>query len=272
MQEPEPMPPRTEGAPGGLEADTPDVAQQASPDTPRRARDPLARWLVIAILGIVILWLLAIVSAIFIGLVGPPKAPRTAVERDLDIQSAQVQSGKADAKTWAQYIQTLIQANQLGKASTTINAALASVKTDKSYILAEQARYYYWSKNYPTAVKAADAAEAEALKEFNAHIAALKAQKITNANSVEEPLSWSTASLIKAQSLAAQKDYKGAIKEYDLYLSVNPTVADVFAARAAMKALAGDKSGAAQDYRTALKFIPDYQPAIAGLKQIGASR
>ena len=42
--------------------------------------------------------------------------------------------------------------------------------------------------------------------------------------------------------------------------------------RASAKVQLGDKKGAAADYRAALKYIPDYQPALDGLKQIGAAR
>ena len=42
--------------------------------------------------------------------------------------------------------------------------------------------------------------------------------------------------------------------------------------RATAKMQVGDKKGAEADYRAALKYIPDYQPALDGLKQIGAAQ
>ena len=42
--------------------------------------------------------------------------------------------------------------------------------------------------------------------------------------------------------------------------------------RAQAKAKVGDKQGAANDYRAALKYIPDFQPALDGLKQIGVAQ
>ena len=59
---------------------------------------------------------------------------------------------------------------------------------------------------------------------------------------------------------------------FDVYLKEQPTAADVLVKRGTTKVEVGDEKGAEADFRAALKFIPDYQPALDGLEQIGASK
>ena len=86
------------------------------------------------------------------------------------------------------------------------------------------------------------------------------------------PASYQTAALAKAAALITTKDYAGAIKVYDIYLADQPVDSDVLVQRATAKIQVGDKKGAEADFRAALKYIPDYQPALDGLKQIGATQ
>ena len=86
------------------------------------------------------------------------------------------------------------------------------------------------------------------------------------------PASYSDAALAKAEALMASEDYSGAIKALDAYLKQKPADSDILVMRAQSKAKVGDKKGAEEDYRAALKYIPDYQPALEGLEQIGAAQ
>lgn len=247
-----------------------DASSGAGP-TPRgrlRTADPVTRWLTLAIVGLLILWLSGIVSALVFGLMSPSPAPRTAVERDLSVYSAQIQSGQADAKTWAKYIDTLITAGELSKANNSVAVALKSAKADKSYILAEQARLQLVEKDYAGSAKIADQAMTQAKSEYAALVAKYAASKIKLGATL--PDSWGQAALLKAAALSASGGGPAAIKAFDAYLKVSPTDADVLVRRGALKAAAGDKAGAAADFRAALRYIPDYKPALDGLKQIGA--
>ncbi len=249
------------------EAGSPPVAKPR-----RRGGDPAIRWLTIAIFAIVIIWLGAVLSALVFGIIGTPSAPRTETERNLMILGAQVDSGKATTQTYADYISALISAGQLSKAQAAIDKALPATKKDKSYLLAQQAELSLARKDYPATVTAADKAMAEAEKELKAFMAAnVKANRKSTAGAVM-PTAYETAALAKADALLAQKKYPEAIKAFDLYIKQSPTDSDVFVRRAEAKVLAGDKKGAEADYRTALKYIPDYQAALDGLKKIGAAQ
>jgi Flp pilus assembly protein TadD len=119
-------------------------------------------------------------------------------------------------------------------------------------------------------VKVCDETLAAAQAEQQASLAALKARGISQPAEKERPPSWLTAAHLKGDALVELKDVAGAIKAYDLYLSVSPVDADILVARGLLKAQSGDKSGAETDFRQALRFIPDYQAALDALKQIGA--
>lgn len=247
-------------------------SRPASPARPRRAGDPVTRWLVLAIVGVIIIWLVSLLSAMFFGVVMPSTSPRTAAERDLEKIKAQIDTGKASPQGYAKYVNALVSVGQLNKAQSVLDDALATAKTERSYLLAEQAQLLLVRKDYKGTVAAADKAMTEATKELQKFMDAnVAAKRVATAGAVM-PTSYAAAALAKASALVASEDYKGAIKAFDAYLTQDPTGADVLIARAQAKVKVGDKEGAEADYRAALKYIPDYQPALDGLKQIGVSR
>jgi tetratricopeptide (TPR) repeat protein len=248
------------------------AGEETVPAVRVRRRDPVVQWLIITIIVVIILWLASLVSAMMWGLLSAPTVPRTSAERDLMALSTQVEGGKANTQVYARYVATLISAGQLSKAEEALTQSLKTSKKDRSYLYAEQADLAYARKDYAGAVAAADKAMTEANKELKAFVDAnVAAERKATAGAVV-PASYSQAALTKAESLLALKKWALAIKTLDVYLKQNPTDADILTQRADAKVQVGDKVGAAVDYREALKFIPDYQPAIAGLKRIGASR
>ena len=239
---------------------------------PRRTPDPVVRWLTLGIAGVLLLWVVGMLSAMFFGLLSTPAAPRTEAERDLMALTATVQSGKANTQTYSQYVSTLIGAGQLAKAQESLDQALKIAKTDKSYLYAQQADLALAEKDYPGTLSAADKAMAEATKELNAFMAENVKNNRNKYAGAKIPTSFTDAALAKANALVATKDYAKAIKTFDLYLKVAPTDSDILVQRGQAKVMTGDKTGAAADFRSALKFIPDFQPALDGLKQIGAAQ
>jgi len=232
----------------------------------------VVRWLGIAIFVIVALALAAGLSALAFGLFDPSGAPRTQVERDLAFYGEKIQTGKVNSATTAAYVDALVRAGQLAKATDTLERALQIAKSDKSYLLAEQAKIDFTNKRYEDATESATEAMKEAEKELQAFKKRNKAANRVESAGAVMPQSYSTAALTKADSLVALNKTADAIKAYDAYLKDAPTDSDVFVMRAQAKSKVGDTKGAEKDYRAALKFIPDYQPALDGLKQIGASK
>ena len=250
----------------------PEKGKARSQRGPARTNDPVVQWLTLGIFFVIIFWLVAVLSAMMFGLLSPAQAPRTSAERDLLALTGTVQSGKADSKIYAQYIAVLINSGQLSKAQQALEQALKTAKADKSYLYGQQAALLLGQKDYPGAVAAADKTMAEAKAELKAfQDENVKKNRKPNAGAVM-PTSYADAALIKAQALLATKDFAGAVKAFDVSLAEQPTDSDVLVQRGLAKLQVGDKKGAEADFRTALKFIPDYQPALDGLKQIGAAQ
>ncbi len=235
-----------------------------------RQGDPVARYLILAVIGVILLFLLTVIFAMVFGFLSPPRAPRTLLEQSLSVYGSQAQSNSADVQTTAKYVGALIEARQLNKAQTVLDSALKAAKTDKSYLLVQQGALYFARADYGAALKAGRSAEKEASAELAARLAVLKEKGIRETAQDVRPASWSDAVNLQAESLVKSNDLKGALKAYDTYLGVSPTASDILAARGLLKAKLGDKSGAKADLQKALTFVPDYQPALDGLKQIGA--
>jgi tetratricopeptide (TPR) repeat protein len=257
-------------APAAPQAPAPQAAP--APGRPARTRDPVVGWLTLAIILVIIIWLVSMLSAIMFGLLKPPTAPRTAAERDLMSMSATVQSGKASTQVYARYIGVLISAGKLNRAQQALDQAMKTAKTDKSFLYAQQAQLDLAQQDYKGTVTSADQAMAAAEKELKAFMALNVANNRKAEAGATIPTSYTDAALAKAEALAASKDYKGAIKSFDAYLKIQSTDSDILVQRALAKVSAGDKTGAEADYRAALKYIPDYQPAIDGLKKMGVAR
>ena len=238
----------------------------------KRPGDPVVQWLTLGIFFVIIFWLVGILSAMMFGLLAPAKAPRTEAESELLTLSATVQSGKANSQTYAQYVGVLIDAGQLSKAQQALDQAMKTAKTDTSYLYAQQAALLLAQKDYSGAVAAAGKAQTLASAELKAiEDTNLKNNRKAKAGAIM-PTSYSDAALTKARALLITKDYAGAIKAFDQSLAQDPTDSDVLVQRGLTKIQVGDKKGAEADFRAALKFIPDYQPALDGLKQIGATQ
>lgn len=242
------------------------------PAGPPRQTDPVVRWLTLAIAGVVVFWAVSMIAAMFFGLLKSPSSPRTSAERDLMTLTGTVQSGKATTQTYAQYVATLISAGQLSKADAALNEAFQTVKQDKSYLYAQQADLRLAQKDYQGTVEAADKAMAAAQQELKDWMDNNVKNNRKKTAGAKMPESYETAALAKAQALLASKDYKDAIAAFDIYLKKSPTDSDILVLRGTTKIQVGDKAGAEADFRTALKFIPDYEPALDGLKQIGAAK
>jgi tetratricopeptide (TPR) repeat protein len=190
---------------------------------------------VIAILGVVILGLAAVLSALVFGLFNTTGAPRTAVERDLVQFTGKVEAGKAKGEVIAAYVDTLMRAGQLSKAKATLDQAMQTTKTERSFLLAQQAKLYAVEKQYEQALDSAEKAMAEAEKELKAFKKRnVEKNRREDAGAVM-PASYETAALVKAEALVAKKDYAGAIKGYDAYLKYSPADSDILVLRAQAK-------------------------------------
>lgn len=233
--------------------------------------DVVVRRLTLASLGLLVLWLGGIVSALIFGLITPPESPRTSVERALMVYEAEVAAGATDPRMWADYAAALVTAGQYAKAEQIITQGLKAASEGRSLIAVERARLAFERERFSEAIELAD--ETIALAE--AEVKAVKEGRVAAGQPAVEPdapPSLGRAILIKAKAYREMDDLSAAIAQYDEYLDRWPTAANIYVERARLKAETGDLAGAEADYRFALTYVPDYPDAFEGLDAIGADR
>lgn len=238
---------------------------EASAESSRIAR--VNRILILVVFGILAAFLSFIIGALYFGIINPP-APRTALERSIKVYGDAIEKGTDDPKVWADYISTLVQAKQFTRAAGAVTDALAVVEKDRSLIMAQAARMYYEDGDFEKAVAESDVALKEVEVEYDVVVEDYKSRGIVATPRRSE--AYESTLLTKARALVELGKAEDAVEVFDKYLLVVPTATDVLVLRGDAKIDAGDKAGAESDYREALKFVSDFEPALEGLRSIGA--
>jgi tetratricopeptide (TPR) repeat protein len=251
-------------------------AEHAEQKRKRRARqrglfaDPVVRFMVYASVGLVVLYLAAVVGVLGTG-VTAHTSPRTAAERELMLASARITpETKGDA--WAPYINTLIATGDYTGARATLVQARASAAATASVpgLDLAEARLAHATGDDDAAVVLADKAMKSYQATFDARVAKAKAEG-TELSAVTPGENYYDAALLKAYALEKLGRWKDAIAMFDTYLKVNRTASDIFIDRGNAKIEVNDKTGAEKDFREALRFVPYDEEAKAGLKKIGVA-
>jgi tetratricopeptide (TPR) repeat protein len=231
--------------------------------------DPVARRIISIALGLIILWLAGVVSALLFGMMDPT-APRTSTERALKVYESVVESGEANPTVYAAYIRALTEAGQYTRAQQLINASVDADESTRAQILVEQARLHNARNRHESAIETVD----EALAQFEADWARIEAAaKERNVPVTEQrPIEHRQALILKAAAFDGLKQPDKALEIYSDYLEIWPADADVRTLRGDIYAEQGDNDQAEADYREALRYIPDYEAALEGLDTIGATR
>lgn len=231
--------------------------------------DPVVRIMAWIAAGLMVLYLVGILSALLTGVLQSP-APRTASERTLDAAQSAVKAGDHSGKALADYANALIEVQQFGAAQDVIDTAPKSaLGTPTGDLELARARLYLAEGNYAAAQTQADKAMKVIKVPYDAKIATagLNTAKTLGLNE-----NYYSALLIKGAAAMAAGDPHGAIKSFDAYLDHDGFASDVLVQRAKAKTAIKDIAGAKADFQAALKYTPDYQSALDGLKTIGAGQ
>lgn len=233
-------------------------------------RDPVVRGMSYAAVGIVILFLVTVISALLTGVLAP-SGPRTLAEREAAVAGAAVRAGSADTAVWGQYISSLIAQGQYARAKSVIADGRASIEDSATaeFTLAE-ARLYSAQGQYEQAVEMADVAMAQ-MKDYHETLLASGGSTARAAKLDGLPDNYYSALLVKAYALRDLGRYEDAVEVFDLYIEDNPTAADILIDRGMARIETGDTTGAEEDFRSALQFLPDSPEALAGLERIGVT-
>ncbi|MGB4593726.1 MAG: tetratricopeptide repeat protein [Coriobacteriia bacterium] len=232
----------------------------------QRKVDPWVAPLIVAILLVLILVLTAVVYLVYTG-VSANRMPRTLAEMQLKDYEQQFLATPGDPEAVARYARQLIEAKRYSRARSVIATFRSSEPTADASVIVEEAR-----------LANATGSPDEALAILDTAIDAAAAQRDTKQKELEakgvyvrpDAPALVDAALLKSQILDAQGDTEGAIEVLTLALKEDATMADILVWRGDLEAKSGDTESARADYNAALKMIPDYAPALAGLKAIGA--
>lgn len=250
-----------------------DVADAPKKPARRRKRsifqDPVVRTMTFVALGLVVLYLITVASALVMGILGSTE-PRTAVERDVQLYEAQAMQNPQNTAIWLEYITALIESEQYLKAQDVIDRATAALDQSKTQDIAvAQAQLYFAQGRFDECIELADQIRETLKTNYD------EAKKDTDSPEYKgAPIddSYYLALIVKAEAQVELGDDEGALESLTLYLDDNPTAADVFVRRGDLRATLGDTAGAEADFREALRFIPDDAAALEGLKKIGVER
>jgi len=228
--------------------------------------DPVVRWLTVVAVGLVIMYMVTVISALMMGVLNPTE-PRTRAERDIQYFEMLTVQDPKNTETWKGYINALMSTKQYLKAQAVIDRAKKGVDQSATQdISAAQAELFLATKKYREAIKTSDDVR-KALTAFYEKsrkipgTAEAKGEQINN--------NFYSMLIVKASAQEELGDIKGAVKTLDAYIKDKPTAADVLVKRGLLRAATGDKKGAEADYRAALEYIPNDQAALDGLEQIG---
>ncbi|MDO8963216.1 MAG: tetratricopeptide repeat protein [Coriobacteriia bacterium] len=222
-------------------------------------------WIAIAVAGVSLLTLAG--YAVWAGLFDP-QPPRTSQERQLSVLSALITTKPTDQYVWADYIQALVDTHQYGRALTVIAQARTAIG-DAPQVDVQEARYHYLRDDRQRALSL--------LEGTVARIEARRAEK-REANMRKgtsgEIVKLDTEAMVKALLLTARIHadlgrLDEAIVALTRALKDDPSMADVLIARGDLYARKNAVDLAAEDYRAALRFMPDNAAARAGLARIG---
>lgn len=232
-------------------------------------RDPVVRALTYVAAGLVVLYLVAVVSALLTGVLGSSE-PRTKLERDIQYYQGLAMQDPSNTANWKAYIEALIADRQYVKAQDVIDQATAAVdQTASQDILFSQARLHFATGDLEASIETCDEVRAN-LKTYYDAAKARTGSPESRGKEINE--NYWIALLVKAEALHDSGDSAGALACLDEYLVEWPTAADVFVRRGGIRAQQGDRAGAEADYREALKYLPGDEAALAGLQEIGVEQ
>lgn len=232
------------------------------------APDPVANWLKFGILLLAVTALTGVLYALLVGVINP-SSPRTAVEARLVVLRNAATSVPDSGKARRDYVDALIVSGDLGEARSQIAIARKDIKQplEIAHVDLAELDLLWAQKRYPeVAKKAAEFQKAE-LKRRKDYLE--ERRKSRNIQGVEIPVVPMVQMLTyQARAYGAQEQWSQAIKSLDAALKLDPLAADLLILRADAHIENGDKAKAKKDFEKALEFIPDFEPALEGLKAL----
>ncbi|MDA3936572.1 MAG: hypothetical protein PF636_06885 [Actinomycetota bacterium] len=246
----------------------PDSRQRSSePSSSQTGQDRPTRIIVISIM-LVIISIFTVVLWAVAGGVFQRLAPRTFVERQIDMLEGVVAEKPGSEEAWADYALSLIAAKQYSRAD--------SVLDDAEVVLGDQVIDIIAVRAHLASVRGDDGQALELIQnaitaglEFRAsELARLAEQSVyPDPQTIKGPV-LAGAYAFEARLLAAQGLWAEAETAYSGALEEEPASADALVARGAVYIEMSSVESATADFQRALEFIPGFAPALEGLERI----
>jgi tetratricopeptide (TPR) repeat protein len=248
-----------------------DEVPEADHSAPAHARvygaSRVNRVLLYAVLAAVIL-VLVLTGSLIYQVMGPRRAPRTAVEREIQQLEALASVETTNAQLWGDWATALIAVGQLNKADQVIRDGSAAMESPDELILA-RVRLLQARGEGRDALKMLDALISDLRKQIERKKKDAAEKGLRLSESVMVPTITVPVFILKGELLSGQDRPTEAATAYTEALRLDPNMADVLTLRGDAYAAADRPDEAEADYRAALLRIPGYTEAMAGLRRIG---
>lgn len=243
-----------------------EVVEEISPD--QAGDDKVTWWLKVAIMLVVVSALVAALYGLMTGVI-KPSSPRTSAEAKLITLESVVKTTPESGKAWRDYIAALGASGQTDKAWDQIKVARTKVKgLDRSYPNLAELDLLWMQKDYKKVRTKAAAAIKQENKYRKDYIAARfrEGRRISDLDlPVEIPID---ILVYEARAAGAMDDWKAASKSLTSALQRDPQASDLLVLRGQSYEEQKQYDKALADYKAALKFIPDMEAALEGVKRV----
>jgi len=230
--------------------------------TARPGLEPVSAWLLkVALALIVVLLVLTLTIAIY--LVTLHDAPRTAEERDISAAEISVREAPGVAENWMNLSYAYAAVKRYDDAITT--ARKGRSETGEDVLLLAEADVLRVSGRPAAAVEVYDRAEGAVR---NAEREAAGARRKVG---IFVPLDDTTMAQVYVGRGIARRmlgDTAAAIADLERAVAITPDQATVLSTLGDYYADSGQGEKAAEQYRAALRYVPDHAPALDGLKRL----
>lgn len=244
------------------EVDEVDAEESSATSPPERRQDPMVTWMLAVILGIIIV-LLGTTAALVLYLGSLNRAPRTAVERDVATWETAIHERPSDTNAWASLAYAYAEADRFDDALRIVSEA--QKRTKESSLVLVRADVLRMAGRYSEATDDYDEAE----KVITAALDETKRRRAKIGVEAELP----DEGLTRVYSGRAQCAYElgevdKAISDLEKALETAPQQATLWVTLGDYYSETGKNKEAVAAYREALKYVPDYAEALAGLEKV----
>lgn len=243
------------------------MASNRTVNASRRRGDQVIQWMWLAILAVIVLIVTAVLWIVVTGIMDPP-APRSYHERQLDLLETVVKEKPTVPRAWADYARAFIAAKQYSRAERVLDKGDRAVGEETPELTVERARLAVHTGETEEALKLL----AHALKVTKAkrakEIAEMTKKGVTVDPRIVHSEEMAAAAEMQGDMLASEERWAEAVESYGVAIFEKPENVDYLVKRGAVYIQMDEPKKAKADFEAALVYVPDYQPAVAGLARL----